>query len=73
MFRGHRGSTPITSSAASDVYKRQPTGGCDLRGKLHSYEYWEDIPGGFADDDMVEVNFKNTRKGYFLNSGKIPQ
>ncbi|MDE6360872.1 MAG: hypothetical protein K2L39_06590 [Muribaculaceae bacterium] len=47
-------------------------GGCDLRGKLHSYDYWEDIPGGFADDDMVEVNFKNTRKGYFLNSGKIP-
>ena len=48
------------------------SGGCDLRGKLHSYDYWEDIPGGFADDDMVEVNFKNTRKGYFLNSGKIP-
>ena len=50
----------------------KPSGGCDLRGKLHSYDYWEDIPGGFADDDMVEVNFKNTRKGYFLNSGKIP-
>lgn len=48
------------------------SGGCDLRGKLHSYDYWEDIPGGYADDDMVEVNFKNTRKGYYLNSGKIP-
>ncbi len=47
-------------------------GGCDIRGKLHSYNYWEDIPGGYADDDMVEVNFKNTRKGYYLNSGKIP-
>ena len=28
-------------------------GGCDIRGKLHSYNYWEDIPGGYADDDMV--------------------
>lgn len=47
-------------------------GECDLRGKLHSYNYWEDIPGGYADDDMVEVNFKNTRKGYYLNSARIP-
>lgn len=47
-------------------------GGCDIRGKLHSYNYWEDIPGGYADDDMVEVNFKNTRRGYYLNSAKIP-
>jgi len=50
----------------------QGCGKCDLRGKLHSYNYWEDIPGGYADDDMVEVNFKNTRKGYYLNSAKLP-
>ena len=47
-------------------------GSCGLRGKLHSFDYWEDIPGGYADDDMVEVNFKNTRKGYYLNSTHIP-
>lgn len=47
-------------------------GSCGLRGKLHSYDYWEDIPGGYADDDMVEVNFKNTRKGYYLNSTHLP-
>ena len=45
---------------------------CGERGKLHSYNYLEDIPGGYADDDMVEVMFKNTRKGYYLNSAKIP-
>ncbi len=28
MIRPPPGSTPIKSSAASDVYKRQPTGGC---------------------------------------------
>jgi cell fate regulator YaaT (PSP1 superfamily) len=47
-------------------------GGCGVRGKLHSYNYWDDIPGGYADDDMVEVIFKNTRKGYYLNSAKLP-
>lgn len=47
-------------------------GGCGVRGKLHSYNYFDDIPGGYADDDMVEVLFKNTRKGYYLNSANIP-
>ena len=31
-----------------------------------------DIPGGFADFDMVEVQFKNTRKGFYKNSTNIP-
>ncbi len=48
-------------------------GGCgEVRMKLHSFNYLDDIPGGFADDDMVEVQFKNTRKGFYLNSGNIP-
>lgn len=47
-------------------------GGCSVRGKLHSYNYLEDIPGGYADDDMVEVLFKNTRKGYYVNSANLP-
>jgi len=42
------------------------------RGKLHCYNYLEDVPGGFALDDMVEVQFKNTRKGYYRNSTGIP-
>lgn len=48
-------------------------GGCgEIRSKLQSFNYFEDIPGGYADDDMVEVQFKNTRKGYYLNSTGIP-
>ncbi len=47
-------------------------GCCSERGKLHSFNYLEDIPGGYADDDMVEVMFKNTRKGYYLNSTNLP-
>lgn len=46
---------------------------CDApRGKLHCYNWLEDIPGGFADYDIVEVQFKNTRKGYYKNSTNIP-
>lgn len=35
------------------------------RGKLHCFNYLGDVPGGFADSDIVEVQFKNTRKGYY--------
>jgi len=48
-------------------------GGADgPRAKLHSYNWLADIPGGYADSDMVEVTFKNTRKGYYKNSTHIP-
>lgn len=45
---------------------------CQPRGKLHCYNWLEDIPGGYADFDMVEVQFKNTRKGFYKNSTNIP-
>ena len=42
------------------------------RGKLHCYNWLEDVPGGFANFDIVEVQFKNTRKGFYKNSTNIP-
>ncbi|MDE6396596.1 MAG: hypothetical protein K2K84_04935 [Muribaculaceae bacterium] len=52
------------------------SGGCKRvglsRGNLHCYNWLEDIPGGYADDDMVEVQFKNTRKGFYKNSLNLP-
>lgn len=42
------------------------------RGKLHSFNWLGDIPGGYAGSDMVEVQFKNTRKGFYKNSTNIP-
>ncbi len=45
---------------------------CPPRGKLHCYDWLHDIPGGKADFDMVEVQFKNTRKGFYKNSTNIP-
>ena len=36
--------------------------------KLNTYDWMADIPGNSEEQDMVEVQFKNTRKGYFKNS-----
>lgn len=38
------------------------------RGKLHSFNWMEDIPGAMEQCNIVEVQFKNTRKGYYVNS-----
>ncbi|MBD5225460.1 MAG: hypothetical protein HDS68_05775 [Bacteroidales bacterium] len=78
-------SCPYKGEGAGDPVDSRKCGGCagggccaatsgnvEVRGKLHSYNYFEDIPGGYADDDMVEVLFKNTRKGYYLNSAHLP-
>ena len=46
--------------------------GCEPRCKLHSFNWLEDVPGGYADSEFVEVTFKNTRKGYYKNSTHIP-
>ena len=39
--------------------------------KLNTYDWLADIPGNNEESDMVEVQFKNTRKGYYRNSNKI--
>ncbi len=46
--------------------------GCGRRmGQLHSFDYLAGVPG--ADQcDYVEVQFKNTRKGFYLNSNNLP-
>ncbi len=48
--------------------------GCCKRqvNKLNTYDWLCDIPESEQSTDYVEVQFKNTRKGYFLNSTKIP-
>ena len=42
------------------------------RGKLNCYNWLGDVPGGMNAFDMVEVQFKNTRKGYYKNSLNLP-
>lgn len=40
--------------------------------KLATFDWMCDLPETKENTDFVEVQFKNTRKGYFLNNTKIP-
>ncbi|MDD2559437.1 MAG: regulatory iron-sulfur-containing complex subunit RicT [Bacteroidales bacterium] len=46
--------------------------GCAKIKKLNTFDWLCDLPEAQASTDYVEVQFKNTRKGYYLNSNKIP-
>ncbi len=51
------------------------TGCCDYSGprsKLSSCNWLEDVPGDFNDFDIVEVAFKNTRRGFYKNNMHLP-
>ena len=39
---------------------------------LNTYDYLTDMPGNDEWTDLVEVQFKNTRKGYFHNENHLP-
>ena len=38
---------------------------------MSSYDWLNDIPDSLQSSDLVEVQFKNTRKGYYLNTERI--
>ncbi len=40
--------------------------------QLATFDYLADIPADGEPDDLVEVQFKNTRKGYYRNSNHLP-
>lgn len=63
---------PSQDSAPENTGCHCPRIGDCKRRKLHSFNWLEDIPGGCADSDIVEVQFKNTRKGYYLNATNLP-
>lgn len=46
--------------------------GCGRQDKqLNTYDYCADIPGNEGLSDLVEVQFKNTRKGYYRNDNHL--
>lgn len=46
--------------------------GCDRSNKqLNTFDWLADIPGNTDTTDLVEVQFKNTRKGYFHNINNL--
>ena len=46
--------------------------GCGRQDKqLNTYDWLADIPGNAEEQELVEVQFKNTRKGYYKHSNKL--
>ena len=40
--------------------------------QLNTYDWLADVPGNTDDTDLVEVQFKHTRKGYYHNVNNLP-
>ena len=40
--------------------------------QLNTYDWLADVPGNMEDTDLVEVQFKHTRKGYYHNVNNLP-
>ena len=40
--------------------------------QLNTYDWLADVPGNAESTDLVEVQFKNTRKGYYHNTENLP-
>ncbi len=40
--------------------------------QLNTYDWLADVPGNNESTDLVEVQFKNTRKGYYHNTENLP-
>ena len=39
--------------------------------QLNTYDWLADVPGNADSTDLVEVQFKHTRKGYYHNSNNL--
>lgn len=50
-----------------------PAAGCGRSDRqLNAYDYLADVPGNTETTDYVEVQFKNTRKGFYRNDNRLP-
>ena len=56
---------PVPRSCCGHCHSKGP------RGKYYSYNWMADLPEGFDASDLVEVVFKNTRKGFYHNSANL--
>ena len=60
-FKLHNGSGNLCCRSCSRQDKQ-----------LNTFDWLADIPGNNNESDLVEVQFKNTRKGYYRNNNKLP-
>lgn len=78
----HLPPAPETTEQDNDRTEYTPACNGQLRGlcklgcgrsdhQLNSYDYYADIPGAQHLSDLVEIQFKNTRKGYYRNDNHL--
>ena len=60
-FKLHNGSGNLCCKSCSRQDKQ-----------LNTFDWLADIPGNNNESDLVEIQFKNTRKGYYRNNNKLP-
>lgn len=65
----------LADIAVENIKTERDCNGCSgwtkFNSKLHVYDWLHDFPEMQKLSDMVEVQFKNTRKGFYLNSNKL--
>lgn len=64
----------MDNSSDNNISNQTPKKKCccrDQANKLYCYDWLADLPESHNDTEMVEVQFKNTRKGYYKNSTHI--
>ena len=64
-------SAPLTEACLT--CGKECCGGCSCRGRsnLESHNWLGDLPGVAGDCDIVEVHFKNTRRGFYRNTAHL--
>ncbi|MBQ4366891.1 MAG: hypothetical protein II786_02255 [Muribaculaceae bacterium] len=67
----HREKLPLDSEACIECANPCCGGGCEVRSKLDSCNWLADLPGDASQFDIVEVHFKNTRRGFYRNSSNL--
>ena len=70
-FKLHNGSGSLCCKSCG-IFRCSPHYKIRPHKQLNTYDWLADIPGNGEESDLVEVQFKNTRKGYFRNSNHIP-
>ncbi len=69
------GSMKYEFSRGCPIYNIDPEQTSNLKidysGKLNIYDWLNQIPKGIKKEEIYEIRFKNTRKGYFYNSNGL--
>ena len=64
-------SDQIATDNCVECAKPCCSGACEVRSNLECTNWLSDIPGEKNDFDIVEVHFKNTRRGFYRNSAHL--